>query len=347
MERSEIIAALREEDPETVKSLFRRAYEEKVRHFGQTVHLRGLIEFSNVCVKNCLYCGIRRSNAQVERYTMTKEEVLECARFCQTAGYGSVVLQSGERFDPGFVDFVEDIVRSVKEVSGGELGVTLSCGEQPSEVYARWFTAGAHRYLLRIETSDRDLYGRLHPADHSYDARVQCLRALKEVGYQVGTGVMIGLPEQSAEQLADDILFFRKMDVDMIGMGPFILHSDTPMADSLPDFEKKEQFTLGLKMIALTRLCLKDVNIAAATALQALDPVGREKGVLAGANIIMPNVTPASYRRRYQLYEGKPCLDEEPSACGGCLAVRLQAVGENVAMGQWGDSPHFKTRTGG
>lgn len=345
MDRSALIDALHNEDPDQLRRLRRRAYAEKVRHFGHKVHLRGLIEFSNRCVKDCFYCGIRRDNAGVDRYSMTVEEIVHCAQECHRRGYGSVVLQSGERRDGDFVAFVEKTVRAVIQASGGELGVTLSCGEQSLETYARWRAAGAKRYLLRIETSDPRLYAVLHPADHSFDARLRCLRDLKTLGYQVGTGVMIGLPGQTPDQLADDIIFFKNLDVDMIGMGPYIPHGQTPLAASAADFDKSRNFQLGLKMIALTRLVLGDVNIAAATALQALDPSGREKGVRFGANIIMPNVTPTVHRQRYQLYEGKPCLNDAPDACGSCLDARLRAVGERVALNEQGDSPHFKQRT--
>ncbi|MBK8871156.1 MAG: [FeFe] hydrogenase H-cluster radical SAM maturase HydE [Elusimicrobia bacterium] len=345
MDRSAIVAALSDDDPDQLKQLRCRAYEVKVRHFGRTVHLRGLIEFSNRCVKSCFYCGIRRDNSAVDRFSMTVDEIVQCALNSHRLGYGSVVLQSGERRDSDFVAFVDEAVRAVLKASGGELGVTLSCGEQSTDTYARWRAAGAKRYLLRIETSDPRLYAALHPADHSFADRVRCLWELKTIGYQVGTGVMIGLPGQTAEQLADDILFFGELDVDMIGMGPYIPHGETPLAASAVNFDKARNFQLGLKMIALTRLALGDVNIAAATALQALDPSGREKGVRFGANIIMPNVTPTVHRQRYQLYEGKPCLTDEPDACGNCLDARLRAVGERVALNEQGDSPHFVRRT--
>lgn len=344
MDRASLIAALRDEDPGKLKLLRRRAYEEKIRHFGSRVHLRGLIEFSNRCVKNCSYCGIRRDNAAVDRFTMTANEIVECASDCYRRGYGSIVLQSGERRDGDFVAFVENTVRAVLQACGGELGVTLSCGEQSPDTYARWRNAGARRYLLRMETSDPGLYAALHPADHSFEERLRCLRELKTLGYQVGTGVMIGLPGQTTAQLADDILFFQDLDVDMVGMGPYIPHGETPLAAAAVDFDKNRNFLLGLKMIALTRLALPDINIAAATALQALDPVGREKAVRFGANIIMPNVTPTVHRQRYQLYEGKPCLTDEPDACGSCLEARLRAVGERVALNERGDSPRFIQR---
>jgi biotin synthase len=216
--------------------------------------------------------------------------------------------------------------------TGGELGITLSLGEQTEDVYRAWFDAGAHRYLLRVETTNRELYRALHPVTHDFDARIECLQRLRRVGYQVGTGVMIGLPGQTTEDLANDIAFFRDHDIDMIGMGPYVLHSDTPLADVLDSIDPETQLELGLKMIAVTRLVLRDVNIAATTALQALNPVGREMGLQAGANIIMPNLTDTQYRESYQLYEGKPCMDEDSSMCRGCLQRRVAGIGETIGL---------------
>jgi biotin synthase len=258
-------------------------------------------------------------------------------------GYGSIVLQSGERIDSDFVDLIERLLGDIKKRTEGKLGITLSLGEQSYETFKRWFLAGAHRYLLRIETSNEELYGKLHPRESTYKDRLQCLDLLRKIGYQVGTGVMIGLPFQTCEDLADDILFFEKQDIDMIGMGPYIVHKDTPLAFK-ENNTADHNFILGLKMIALTRIYLKDVNIAATTALQALDPIGREKGLQAGANIIMPNITPVEHRGNYLLYEEKPCLDENASMCRNCLENRISSIGEKVGFGQWGDSPHFFKR---
>jgi len=223
--------------------------------------------------------------------------------------------------------------------------VTLSLGEQTEDVYRRWRDAGATRYLLRIETSNPALYAALHPATCSFERRVECLRALRRCGYQVGTGVMAGLPGQTLEDLARDIVFFRDIDADMIGMGPYIPHPDTPLAAAAADWSVERSLRLGLNMIAATRLALRDVNIAAATALQALDPLGREKGLLAGANVVMPNVTDVKYRAQYKLYADKPCLDENAALCRGCLQRRIEAIGETVLWGVPGDSAHFFTRT--
>ena len=256
------------------------------------------------------------------------------------------MIQGGERDDEPFIKLIEDAVREIKEKSAGRLGITLSMGEQMPAVYRRWFDAGAHRYLLRIESSNPELYRKLHPPDHSHAARLKCLETLKAIGYQVGTGVMIGLPFQTIDDLVGDLLFFQKMDVDMIGMGPYLVSRDTPLAKEMPDFEtlKAQQLKLGLKMIAAARLLLKNVNIAATTALQALDPRGREQGLLAGANVIMPNLTAVQYRSSYQLYDNKPCLDENSEQCRFCLERRVQSIGESIAWDEWGDSRHFAAR---
>ncbi|MEA3267364.1 MAG: [FeFe] hydrogenase H-cluster radical SAM maturase HydE, partial [Candidatus Fermentibacteria bacterium] len=310
------------------------------------IHFRGIIELSNICERNCFYCGIRRSNRDVTRFQMTKQEILDDALWTHKAGYGSLVIQAGERRDAGFIHFIEEILREIKKLSGGALGITLSLGEQSKEVYARWFEAGAHRYLLRIETSDPSLYRKIHPSGYSFEDRVACLGYLRETGYQVGTGVMIGLPGQTIAQLASDILFFKENDIDMIGMGPYIPHHSTPMFQRPLELSEGSRFKLGLNMIAATRIVLKDVNIAATTALQALKSDGRELGLKAGANIIMPNVTGTEYRTGYQLYDNKPCIDENSEVCRDNLVAGIKNAGETVIYGQWGDSKHFFRRKG-
>ncbi len=343
--RDNLIELLTTEDEKLIEQMFHEAYRIKLENVGNVVYFRGIIEFSNICTKDCFYCGIRKSNGKVERYMMSEEEILDMAKWCHDANYGSLVLQSGERSDEQFVEFVERILRKIK--SQWNLGITLSLGEQTEETFKRWFDAGAHRYLLRIETSNQELYRTLHPADHKHDIRLESLDNLRKLGYQVGTGVMIGLPGQTAADLADDILFFKERDIDMIGMGPYVVHHDTPLAEKMPDFDKERQLDLALRMIALTRIVLKDVNIASTTALQALDPKGREYGLRAGANIIMPVITDTKYRKQYLLYEDKPCVDENASMCRSCLEGRIQSVGESIRYGEWGDSPHFKRRQNG
>lgn len=346
LEYSDLIALLSLSDKEDIAQLYEHAYQIKTENVGNKVYFRGIIEFSNVCAKDCYYCGIRKSNKSIDRFTMEEQEIIDAAVWAYEAGYGSVVLQSGERSDKNFTDFVENILLNIKQKTDDKLGITLSLGEQTEETYKRWYDAGGHRYLLRIETSNQELYSSLHPDDHSHEARFKCLKLLKKLGYQTGTGVMIGLPNQTIEDLANDLVFFKENDVDMIGMGPFIAHHDTPLADSLGEFEnyKENQLELGLKMIAVARIYLKDLNIASTTALQALNHTGREMGLKAGANIIMPNVSDTKYRERYQLYDNKPCMDENSTMCKACLGNRVKSIGETIGYNEWGDSPHFEKR---
>lgn len=341
--RQDLIDLLENENEECLNDLMKQAYALKVEHIGQIVYFRGIIEFSNICKKNCLYCGIRKDNREVNRFTLSSEEILEGAKWAYDNDYGSIVLQSGERDDRGYVEFVTDIIKKIGRISNEKLGITLSLGEQSMDTYREWFDAGAHRYLLRIETSNSELYKKLHPQDHDFERRIQCLRDLKNIGYQTGTGIMIGLPGQSARHLADDIVFFKENDIDMIGMGPYVVHSGTPLAQIADNSQetREKRFNLAIKMVALCRLYLKDVNIAATTALQSLNPLGREIALLAGANIIMPIITPVSHRRDYILYDGKPCIDDVPGHCKNCLENRIKRIGETIGYGKWGDSPHF------
>jgi len=331
-------------DGEEKRLLFKKSWEIKDLYIGNKVYFRGLIEFSNVCDKNCYYCGIRRSNLSVQRYNLTDSEILDAARFADENNFGSVVLQSGENSSVAFADRITHLVREIKQLSNGKLGITLSVGEQSELVYRRWFEAGAHRYLLRIETTNQSLYNKIHPNDplHDFNHRLDCLYSLKTIGYQTGTGVMIGLPFQTIGDLANDLLFFQQFGIDMVGMGPYIEHSHTPLYAYLNELLPiQERFDLSLKMIAILRILMKDINIAAATALQAIDPLGREKGVKVGANIIMPNITPGLYRNDYSLYENKPCIDEEPAQCKGCLDARIALADGEIGYGEWGDSIHF------
>lgn len=347
MNKDGLIGWLKTTDPSRLEELYALAYKIKCQHVGKIVYFRGIIELSNVCQKNCLYCGIRKGNTRVERYQMTQDEIIQTACLADQLKYGSIVLQSGERQDGAFTDFIEQAITGIKRVSEGRLGITLSLGEQSGETFHRWFAAGAHRYLLRIETSNEKLYKKIHPKDHAFSKRLECLNVLRREGYQIGTGVMIGLPFQTMEDLAEDILFFKTHNIDMIGMGPYIVHEDTPIAAEAKNFDGQRNLELGLKMIALTRILLKDVNIASTTALQSLSPEGRELGLKAGANVIMPNMTPTKYRKSYRLYDNKPCLDENAFLCRGCLENRIDSIGEKIGYGQWGDSPHFLKRDTG
>lgn len=329
------------EDPDALAALFREARAVKLAECGPGIAVRGLVEAGNVCAKDCLYCGIRRSNARVLRYTMSMAELVAAAETARRIGYASIVLQGGELESEANTRRVEEFLARIAPLG---LGVTLSLGEQEPAVYRRWREAGAARYLLRIETSDPELYSRLHPPTCSFSRRRDCLVRLRELGYQVGTGVMCALPGQTTRQLARDVLFFREIDADMIGMGPYIPHPDTPLAAADTGLTDEARLRLGLKLIAVTRLVLRDVNIAASTALQALADDGRERGILAGANVLMPNITPAGYRASYRLYRNKPGGGEDDAAVRVDLDRRLAKIGESALYGRSGDSRHYVRR---
>ena len=338
LDREGLAAAIACEDGAFEAAVREEAYRVKVATVGPEVYLRGLIEISNRCVKDCLYCGIRRGIV-CQRYELSEEEVLTTAKIAAERHFGSVVIQGGERTDAAFISKITRLLKAIKSIDTEEdppLGITLSLGEQPREVYGEWFDAGAHRYLLRIESSNPDLYRRIHPDDplHAYDRRLRALYDLKEIGYQAGTGAMIGLPFQTAEDLADDLLFYKEFDAPMVGMGPYNPHPETPLTLSGAPYPSADRrFALGLKMIALLRLLMPDINIAAATALEILDPRGREKGVLSGANVVMPNITPQEQMVKYNLYDRKTL-----NASDVC---DLADIGIPIGYGRWGDSPHI------
>jgi biotin synthase len=344
--RENIIFLLQSEgDDKTL--LYKKSSGIKEKYIGNKVWFRGLIEFSNVCGKDCFYCGIRKGNKNLKRYSLDDDEILAASKFAYTNRYGSIALQSGELESSFVTGRIENLLNKIREMSNGELGVTLSVGEQEPEVYRRWFEAGAHRYLLRVESTNPALYGKIHPADskHSFSRRLKCLKSLQEIGYQTGTGVMIGLPFQTMDDLAGDLLFMKEFDIDMCGMGPYIEHADTPLIEhSGTLIPLKERFDLTLKMIAIIRIMMKDINIVAATALQAIDPIGREKAVKIGANILMPNITPGKYRDSYKLYDNKPCTDDSAEDCQSCLEARVSLADAEVIYGEWGDSRHYKER---
>ena len=318
------------------------AFECLTAHVGLRVFFRGLVEVTNRCVQDCHYCGIRKS-APVTRYTVGEVEILAAAHHCNQLGFGSMVLQSGELPSDAYVDFicrqVERIKRETRsDVLPGGLGITLSIGVLSRAQYQRLFDAGAHRYLLRIETSDADLFAALHPPSQTLEARFEAIAALQEIGFQTGTGVMIGLPGQTLEMLANDILTFKRLDVDMVGMGPFLPAENTPLATAtIPS--QSERLQLGLNMIALTRLVCSDINIASTTALEALHPQGRLLGLQFGANVAMPNFTPAINRVNYKLYDDKPMAQPVDDAVDA-----VEALGRPVARNELGDPKHFFIR---
>lgn len=316
--------------------LFAEAVEVRNRTIGDGVYLRGLIEYSNVCSKDCLYCGIRNSNRSVDRYVLSEQQVLDAAQFASESNYGSVVLQCGEVKSEKHTSKIEWLVKEIKGLSSGKLGITLSMGEQTLDSYQRWFDAGAHRYLLRIESSNRNLYSRIHPNNslHSYDDRIAAIENLRNVGFQVGSGVMIGLPYQTVSDLADDLLWLKGMDIDMCGMGPYLISEGAPFGLDTSHLLQSEQwrFETSLKMIAILRILMPKINIAASTALQAIDPMGRIKAIECGANIIMPNISPDNIRANYNLYNNKP------------RSFDSEIIEDRVHYGEWGDSSHFKSK---
>lgn len=328
------------------QALIERGGAVKYNTIGKTVHVRGLIELSNLCSKSCLYCGIRSGNSNVERYNLSDNEILDSVRFAYDNGYGSIALQAGELTDKRFIVRIDRLLRKIKQLSNNQIGITLSLGEQSFDTYRRWFESGAHRYLLRIETSNRELYKRLHPCDgfHDFDNRLKCLQNIKSIGYQTGTGVMIGLPFQSLSDLANDLLFMKNFGVDMVGMGPFVEHDDTPLNGISGVLPLRQRFELTLRMIALLRIIMPDINMVASTAMQTIDPMGREKAVMAGANIIMPNITPKMFRNRYMLYNNKPGVNEDVQDSLSFIEARLRQFDHSIGYEQWGDSLHFKLK---
>lgn len=348
---NDLVELLKIQDKEDLEKLRIRAYQVMQENVGELVYVRGLIEFSNYCVNDCYYCGIRKSNSKVKRYTLQKEEIIESALWAAQSGYGSIVLQSGERRDENFVNFVVDLIYEIKEKTKSEklpdgVGITVCIGELSYNQYQQIFKAGGHRYLLRIETTNPELFRKIHPENQRIETRMECLEMLNDIGFHIGTGVMIGLPGQTYEDLAGDIEFFKKYDCDMIGMGPYIIHLDTPMAKwQNYYFENQEDiYLLSLKMIAITRLFLKDVNIAATTALQAMYPWGREQGLIYGANVIMPSVTPRKYRKEYVLYNGRPCIEEFAGDCLQCVKTRVESTHRSIGFNAWGDAKHYQKK---
>ena len=341
MRASAIQKWLTEEDGACLPELWQAADSARQEAVGDAVHLRGLIELGNHCSRNCLYCGIRAGNRKLRRYRMSADEVMDAARQAVAYGYGTVVLQAGE--DYGMTrEWLDELVRRIKTET--PLAVTLSLGERPAEDLATWRQAGADRYLLRFETSDRALYDLIHPprAGERSD-RIALLRQLRNLGYEIGGGVMIGIPGQTYASLARDLEVFRELDLDMIGLGPYLPHPDTPLGRSgrelrVPAGEQAPNTELmTYKVVALARLVCPEANIPSTTALATLNRErGRELGLCRGANVVMPNLTPPQYRILYEIYPNKACLTETAEACEGCLRGRIQALGRTVGVGPGG-----------
>lgn len=292
-------------------------------NYGDKVYIRGLIEFTNYCRNNCYYCGIRRDNKKAERYRLTKDEILLCCDEGYRLGFRTFVMQGGE--DPYYSDeMICDIVSKIKS-RYPDCAVTLSIGEKPRESYQAFFDAGADRYLLRHETADPEHYGKLHPEAMSLENRKRCLFDLKEIGYQVGSGFMVGSPYQTTENLISDLRFLQKLQPDMIGIGPYITHADTPFAEF-----KSGDVMLTLRLVSILRLMFPYALIPSTTALGTIHPQGRELGLKAGANVVMPNLSPVSVRKLYSLYENKICTGEEAAQCRGCLERRVESAGYKI-----------------
>ena len=315
------------EDPAEAELLTQEAVRIRKKHYGDKVYIRGLIEFTNYCRNDCGYCGIRRGNLHARRYRLTKEEILECCARGYELGFRTFVLQGGE--DRWFTDErMADIIRSIR-ASYPDCAITLSIGERSYESYRLLKEAGADRYLLRHETADEEHYGKLHPSEMSLAVRKMCLYDLKFLGYQVGAGFMVGSPGQTADGLAKDLLFLKELRPHMVGIGPFVPHHDTRFAQ-----EKAGSVELTLFLLSVIRILLPKVLLPATTALGTMDPQGREKGLQAGANVVMPNLSPQKNRKQYELYDNKICTGEEAAECLECLARRVEQAGYHLCSGR-------------
>ena len=348
LDRRDLLAWLTETDSTRLEALWRQADRVRREHVGDEVHLRGLIELSNHCVRQCHYCGLRAGNRQLTRYRMSAEEIVACAKQARDFGYGTVVLQAGE--DMGLTrDWVAALVARIK--AEASVAVTLSLGERTLEELRAWRQAGADRYLLRFETSNTELFARMHPPrPEPRPSRRELLRQLGPLGYEVGSGVMIGIPGQSYEDLVNDLWLFRELDLDMIGVGPFIAHPATPFGEGQPASGGSQAPATELmtyKMVALARLMCPDANIPSTTALATLNlDAGRELGLQRGANIVMPNLTPPEYRVHYEIYPAKACIRETADLCNRCITGRIRKIGRTVGQGA-GASPNLRRRRRG
>lgn len=321
--KEEYCFLIKNRNEESAGYLFEQAREIRHRYYGHDVYIRGLIEFTNYCKRDCLYCGIRCGNRNADRYRLTQEEILSCCQKGYELGFRTFVLQGGE--DPYYTaDRMISIISAIKK-DYADCALTLSVGELSFEEYQAYFKAGADRYLLRHETANDEHYRKLHPENMSPLNRKRCLSDLKRIGYQTGCGFMVGSPYQTTEHLAEDLLYLKELRPEMVGIGPFIAHHDTPFRE-MPS----GTLELTLFMIGLTRLTLPDVLLPATTALGTIDPSGREKGILAGANVVMPNLSPMTVRDKYLLYDNKACTGDEAAECKNCMAMRMKSIGYKV-----------------
>ena len=318
-------------DKEIAEYGFELARKRQKETFGNEVYTRGLIEISNYCKNDCIYCGIRRSNQNAERYRLSEEEILSCCESGYALGFRTFVLQGGE---DGYYtdDLLEDLLHKIK-AAYPDCAITLSLGERSRESYERLYTAGADRYLLRHETANEAHYEKLHPAEMSLKNRKQCLYTLKEIGYQVGCGIMVGSPYQTVDNLVEDLTFMKALNPHMVGIGPFIPQKDTPFGEM-----EQGSLEMTLFLLAIIRLMLPKVLLPATTALGTIHSRGRELGILAGGNVVMPNLSPVKVRKKYALYDNKICTGEEAAECRGCLGNRMESIGYKLVVSR-GDSP--------
>lgn len=337
-DKEELLFLLDNIDDKNKELLISLADKTRRKYYKDSVYLRGLIEFTNICSRHCMYCGIRADNKDADRYRLTKEQIISCADIGERLGYKTFVLQGGE--DPYFTDdIMVDIIKTIKE-NHPDCAITISLGERSYESYEKMFKAGADRYLIRHETASRELYEKLHPMG-SFDNRRKCLYDLRKIGYQVGSGFMIGLPGQTNKDLVEDLIFVKEFNPDMCGIGPFIPHKDTPLKD-----EKGGTLEDTVTILAILRLLLPDCLLPATTSLGTIHPLGREMGLKAGANVVMPNLSPTDVREKYALYDGKICTGDEAAECRGCIERRINSAGYSVEVSR-GDNVTFINRRSG
>jgi biotin synthase len=334
--KEELVYIIENADKEQREYIIQKAHETRMKHYGDKVFLRGLIEFTNYCKNDCYYCGIRRNNNNAHRYRLTLEQILHCCKVGYDLGFRTFVLQGGE--DGYFSDDrIVEMVKAIKQ-QYPDCAITLSIGEKSYESYKRYYEAGADRYLLRHETANEGHYSKLHPKELNLKSRKQCLYDLKNIGYQVGAGFMVGSPYQSNENLVEDLLFLKKLEPHMVGIGPFIPHKDTQFKD-----EKQGALETTILMVALTRLLLPMALLPATTALGTIHPQGRELGIKAGANVVMPNLSPRVVRDKYSLYDNKICTGDEAAECRYCIERRINYAGFQVELSR-GDNIEWRRR---